>query len=49
MAGNRGTGEMSDKPTIFVSGLGRCGSSMTMQMLDAAGIPCIGDYPAYET
>jgi hypothetical protein len=40
---------MTGKPTIFVSGLGRCGSSMTMQMLDAAGIPCVGDYPAFET
>ena len=40
---------MSNKPTIFVSGLGRCGSSMTMQMLDAAGIPCVGDYPSFET
>lgn len=34
---------------IIVSGLGRCGSSLTMQMLDAAGIPCNGKYPAFES
>lgn len=33
---------------IFVCGLGRCGTSMMMQMLDAAGVPTFGDYPAYE-
>lgn len=33
---------------IIISGLGRCGSSLTMQMLNAAGIPCNGKYPAFE-
>ena len=36
------------RPTVFVCGHGRCGSSMVMQMLDAGGFPCFGDYPAYE-
>ena len=40
---------MSEAPTIFVCGLGRCGSSLTMQMLHAAGIPCVGEYPSFET
>jgi hypothetical protein len=34
--------------TIVVSGLGRCGSSLTMQMLEAGGVPCVGGFPAYE-
>lgn len=33
---------------IFVAGLGRCGSSLVMQMIHAAGVPCFGDYPAFE-
>src|SRR5690242_18079420 len=33
---------------IIVSGLGRCGTSLVMQMLDAGGIPCHGPFPAYE-
>jgi len=36
-------------PCIVVAGMGRCGTSLTMQMLDAAGIPCVGKRPAYET
>jgi hypothetical protein len=36
------------KPSIIVSGLGRCGSSLVMQMLQAAGVPCVGHYPAFE-
>lgn len=35
-------------PYIVVAGLGRCGTSLLMQMLDAGGIPCIGPYPAFE-
>lgn len=35
-------------PTIIVAGLGRCGSSLVMQMLDAAGVPVVGSYPDYE-
>ena len=33
---------------IIVSGSGRCGSSMLMQMLDKAGIKCAGSYPDFE-
>ena len=36
------------KPVLFVAGLGRCGSSLTMQMLAAAGIPCAGRFPDFE-
>lgn len=36
------------RETILVCGFGRCGSSLVMQMLDAAGVPCAGRYPAYE-
>lgn len=32
----------------IVTGLGRCGSSMVMQMLDAAGISVVGAPPFYE-
>lgn len=34
---------------LIVSGLGRCGTSLVMQMLDAAGYPVFGEYPAYES
>ena len=32
----------------FVSGFGRCGSSLVMQMLNVAGLRCPGRYPAFE-
>lgn len=32
----------------IVSGFGRCGSSLVMQMLNAGGMPCAGEYPAFE-
>lgn len=35
-------------PVLFVSGLARCGTSLTMQMLSAAGIPCAGEFPDFE-
>jgi hypothetical protein len=38
---------MTELP-IFVAGLARCGTSLMMQMLDAAGVPCLGDYPSFE-
>lgn len=38
---------MSDH-VILVCGFGRCGSSLVMQMLDAGGVPTIGEYPAFE-
>lgn len=31
-----------------VTGFGRCGSSLTMQMLQAGGFPVTGSFPAYE-
>lgn len=34
--------------TILVSGMGRCGSSMMMQMLAATGLRCLGKPPLYE-
>lgn len=34
--------------TLAVAGLGRCGLTMTMQMLDAGGLHVWGDPPAYE-
>lgn len=39
---------MTEKPIIFVCGLSRCGTSLTMQMLHRAGIPCAGEWPAFE-
>lgn len=35
-------------PTILVAGLGRCGSSLVMQMLAAAGVPTVGAFPSFE-
>jgi hypothetical protein len=35
-------------PWIAVAGLARCGTTLTMNMLHAAGIPCIGCAPAFE-
>lgn len=34
--------------TIVVAGFGRCGSSLMMQMLQAAGVPCVGTFPDFE-
>lgn len=34
--------------TILVCGLGRCGSSLMMQMLSAGGLQCAGRYPMFE-
>ena len=34
--------------TIVVAGFARCGLTLTMQLLDAAGLPCRGRYPDYE-
>lgn len=33
---------------ILVAGLGRCGSSLVMQMIEATGVPCFGEFPAFE-
>jgi hypothetical protein len=32
----------------IVSGFGRCGSSLVMQMLEAGGMPMVGRFPAFE-
>lgn len=37
------------RPCIVVAGMGRCGTSLMMQMLASAGVPCVGSWPAYET
>lgn len=37
-----------NKPLIFVAGLGRCGSTLTMNMLASTGVPCLGEPPIYE-
>jgi hypothetical protein len=39
---------MVDAPILFVAGLGRCGTTMVMTMLDAGGFPVSGPRPAYE-
>lgn len=39
---------MTGLPVILVAGLGRCGTTMVMNMLAAAGVPCVGPAPAYE-
>lgn len=36
------------KPVVLVAGLGRCGTTLTMNMLAAGGIPGAGRAPAYE-
>ncbi|MBW6524457.1 hypothetical protein KZ810_13190 [Sphingomonas sp. RHCKR47] len=33
---------------ILVAGLGRCGTSLALQMLHAGGIACVGTTPSYE-
>ncbi len=40
---------MSSLPAIVVAGLGRCGTSLMMQMLYAGGVPCVGEWPAFES
>src|SRR5271163_1780808 len=35
-------------PPVVVTGFGRCGSSLVMQMLHAAGFPVTGEYPSFE-
>lgn len=32
----------------IITGMGRCGSSLTMQMLHAAGVECVGNGPFFE-
>lgn len=39
---------MSERPTVLVCGHGRCGSSLVMQMMQAGGYPCFGNFPAFE-
>ncbi len=37
-----------DTPTVIVAGHARCGSSLTLQMLHAAGLRCAGRFPDFE-
>lgn len=37
-----------ERPILIVAGLGRCGTTMVMQMLAAGGVTCAGLPPAYE-
>lgn len=39
---------MTDRPILFVAGLGRCGTTMVMTMLDAGRFPVAGPRPSYE-
>lgn len=39
---------MADTKIFFVAGLGRCGTTMVMRMLDHGGFPVAGPRPAYE-
>lgn len=39
---------IDSRPVIIVSGLARCGTSLTMQMLHSCGLRCAGEYPAFE-
>lgn len=39
---------MNKCKTIIVAGQTRSGLTLTMQMLDAGGVPCAGEFPAYE-
>lgn len=34
--------------TILVTGITRSGLSLTMQILDRGGYPCVGEYPGFE-
>jgi len=36
------------RPTIIVAGCTRSGMTMTMQMLQAGGVPVVGKFPAFE-
>lgn len=40
---------MAERPILFVAGLGRCGTTLVMNMLARGGMPCSGPAPAYET
>ena len=37
-----------NQSTVLVCGMGRCGTSMVMAMLERGGLPVYGEYPAYE-
>lgn len=39
---------MTGQPILFVAGLGRCGTTLMMTMLDAGGFPVSGPRPSYE-
>lgn len=35
-------------PVYLITGFGRCGTSLIMQILNAGGLPCTGEYPTFE-
>lgn len=35
-------------PIVLIAGLGRCGTTLTMHMLAAGGMACVGEAPGYE-
>lgn len=39
---------LTNDTILLVAGLGRCGTSLMMQMLEAGGAPVVGNWPAYE-
>ena len=39
---------LTDRTIVLVAGLGRCGTSLLMQMLEAGGAPVVGTWPDYE-
>jgi hypothetical protein len=40
---------MGKLPVVVVAGLGRCGTSLVLQMLDKAGVATVGTFPDYES
>lgn len=38
----------STDPITYVAGMPRCGSSLTMQILECLGVPVVGSWPDYE-
>lgn len=39
---------MTGNPVLLIAGQGRCGMTAMMLALDAGGVPCAGEWPAFE-